>query len=168
MAKTYIDSVGGELQQKVAIDTSAGAADAAKLIATDAAGKLPVSMLPNGVELQVKNMPSFENLAAHDLVHVYNDAGTVKARKADASNALPANGYALSAVTAPAAVDVYFSGIIAGFVGLTPAARYFLSDTAGGVTTTPPTTSGHIVQFVGTAVSTTEIDFTPVDYIRLA
>lgn len=167
-ANTYLDIVAGEHQQKAAIQTSAGAADAGKIPALDSGGKLPVSMLPSGVGPEVKNYPTFENLGARDIVNVYLDSGTLKLRKADADNNLPAHGYVTGAVTAPAAADVFFEGIIVGFVGLTKGARYYLDITAGGVTATPPTGTGTLVQLIGIAVSDTEINFEPSDYVKLA
>lgn len=165
---TYLDNVAGEMQQKAAINTSAGAGDAGKIPALDAAGRLSPTMLPVGVGVLTKSVISSENLAARDMVNVYNNAGTLNVRKADANNNMPCNGYVTAAVTSPAAADVYFDGIISGFVGLTPGARYYLSITAGEITATPPSGSTEIVQFIGYAVSATEIEFDPTDYVRLA
>lgn len=167
-ANTYLDSNAGELQQKAAINTSAGAGDAGKIPALDSNGRLSPTMLPVGVGVLVKNVVTSENLAARDLVNLYNNGGVITARKADADNNMPVHGYVTQAVTSPAAVDVYFDGIISGFVGLTPGARQYLSTTAGGRTETPPSGSTNLVQYIGLAVSATEIEFDPEDYIRLA
>lgn len=45
-----------------------------------------------------------------------------------------------------------------GATTLTPGANYFLSPTAGKITLTAPTGSGQVVQLIGTALSTTELD----------
>ena len=51
--------------------------------------------------------------------------------------------------------DIKATGSVTAYVGLTPGERYFLSETApGGIQTTVPTTSGHVIKFVGTALST--------------
>lgn len=164
---TFLDSVSGEIRQKAAINTSAGAGDAGKIPALDAAGRLSPTMLPVGVGVLVKSVISSENLAARDMVNVYNNAGTLNVRKADANNNMPCNGYVINAVVSPAACDVYFDGIISGFTGLTPGARQFLHTTAGERTETPPSASGDLVQYIGVALSATEIEFDPADYVKL-
>lgn len=168
MANKYLNIVAGIITQIEALVTSAGAGDAGKIPALDAAGRISATMLPVGVGVLVKSVVSSENLAARDMVNVYNNAGTLNVRKADANNNMPVHGYVINAVVSPAAADVYFDGIISGFAGLTPGARYFLSETAGGVTTVPPSASGSYVQYVGVALSATEIEFDPDDYIVLA
>src|SRR4030066_299864 len=71
-----------------------------------------------------------------------------------------AGGFVLAGVTAPAEAIVYFEGTNTGLAGLTLGARYYLNTTAGGVVaTTPPSASGNVVQYVGRAISTTEIAF---------
>lgn len=167
-ANTYLDSVSGETQQKAAINTSAGAGDAGKIPALDAAGRLSATMLPVGVGVLVKSVATSETLAARDLVNVYNNGGTLNVRKADANNNMPVHGYVIALATHPTNADVYFDGIIPGFAGLTPGARQFLSTTAGARTETPPSASGDLVQYVGVALSATEIEFDPDDYVRLA
>ncbi len=168
MANKYIALVTGILTQIEGLVTSAGAADAGKIPATDSAGRLSATLMPVGVGVLAKSIVSSENLAARDMVNVYNDAGTLKVRKADANNAMPAHGYVTAAVVSPAAGDVFFDvGIISGFTGLTPGARYYLSETAGEVTLTPPSTAASLVQFIGVALSATELEFDPKDHIVL-
>ena len=106
-----------------------------------------------------------EALAARDLVNVYSDSGVFKVRKADATDfTKPANGFVKDGVTSGDDADVFFSGELTGFTGLTPGV-YYLSTTAGGITSTPPSTSGNIIQRVATSTSATAITFeadTPV------
>jgi len=45
--------------------------------------------------------------------------------------------------------------------GLTAGSIYYASATAGGITTTAPSTTGQIVRIVGTALTTTELFFNP-------
>lgn len=45
--------------------------------------------------------------------------------------------------------------------GLTAGSTYYISETAGNITTTAPTTSGAIVRIIGYALSTTELFFDP-------
>jgi hypothetical protein len=52
---------------------------------------------------------------------------------------------------------VFFDDSNTALTGLTPGLTYYLSVTSGGVTTTPTTTTGQIVQEVGFAVSATTL-----------
>lgn len=152
-----INAQGKDLEIE-AIVASVGVADAGKIVALDNAGKLSLTFLPDGVGRDILTMPAFETLAADDFVNVFSDAGTLKARKADASqSARFAVGYVKSAVTSGANADVYFTGTISGS-SLTVGAEYFLSaTTAGKPATTVVTTAGQLCQKVGVATSTTQI-----------
>ena len=145
--------------------TSAGAEDSGKLPALDAAGRLDTSFMPTGIGADTSSIVSSENLAAGDLVNIWNNTGTANVRKADATVAgKEAHGFVLSAVTSPAAATVYFEGSNTGVTGLTPGPQ-FLSTTAGLCTATAPSAAGNVVQRVGLATSATSINFeagTPV------
>ena len=145
--------------------TSAGAGDSGKLPALDAAGKLDNSFMPTGIGADTSSIVSSENLAAGDLVNIWNNAAVANVRKADATVAgKEAHGFVLSAVTAPAAATVYFEGSNTGVTGLTPGPQ-FLSTTAGRCTATAPSAAGNVVQRVGFATSATNVNFqsqTPV------
>ncbi|MGH7291080.1 MAG: hypothetical protein ACREJT_07725, partial [Myxococcota bacterium] len=102
-------------------------------------------------------------------VSVWNDSGTQKVRKADATAAgKEATGFVLAGAASGANATVFFEGTNTQLSGLTPGARYYLDTTAGAVVDTPPTGSGNVVQFIGTAVSATEISFEPDAGIILA
>jgi hypothetical protein len=73
-----------------------------------------------------------------------------------------------SSVTSGQNATVYFEGNISGLSSLTPGARYYLSATPGGVTATAPSTATQLKQFIGKAISTTEISFEPEDGLVLA
>lgn len=47
-------------------------------------------------------------------------------------------------------------------VGLT-VGRYYLDTTAGGITATPPSATNNVSQYVGKAISATELNFEPDD-----
>lgn len=107
-----------------------------------------------------------EDLAAGNLVNVWNSSGA-KVRKADATTAgKEAHGFVKAAVTSGQPATVYFEGTVTRPV-LTPG-PYFLSTTAGGVTATAPSASGNVVQPIGVATSTTEIDFEAGQSVELA
>jgi hypothetical protein len=169
MPDKYIYNNQGTLTEREAKDSSAGAGDAGKIVALDSTGRLSSTMMPVGMGADTKTITASENLNAGNFVNIWNDAGTVKVRKADATTAgKEANGFVLNTVTAGSAVEVYFEGTNTQLTGLTGGAMYFLSTTAGGVTSTAPSASGNIVQKLGRALSDTEINFEPSDPIVLA
>lgn len=156
-AQKPLQLVAGVPTEVSALDSSAGAGDAGKIVALDAAGLLNANMMPAGIGQNLDSIVSFENLAAGDFVNIFDDTGTIKVRKADA-NGKKAHGFVLAAVTAPAAASVYGPGELnSQLSGLTIGAEYFLSETPGAVTTTAPTTSGAYVQPLGVAKATTAI-----------
>lgn len=164
----YIKNNAGTLTEEASIQASAGAGDAGKIVALDAAGKLDNSMMPTGIGADTASIVSSENLAAGDLVNVWNNAGTANARKADATTSgKEAHGFVLSAVTAPAAATVYFEGTNTAVTGLTPG-NQFLATTAGTATGTAPSGSGNVVQKVGVATSATTLNFEAQQPVVLA
>lgn len=142
------------------VNTSAGAGDAGKLPKLDAGGKLASSMMPAGLGADVRTVVASEAISAGNLVNLWSNAGTINARKADATVAgKEAHGFAQAAIASAASGEITFDGTISGLTGLTVGARYFLATTAGGITTTPPSAAGNIVQVVGVAPSATELIF---------
>jgi hypothetical protein len=154
--------INGLIEWVKAIAQSAGVGDAGKLIITDATGKLDSSFMPTGAYMPVQTITATETLAAGDFVNVYNSTGE-KCRLADATDASkPAHGFVLAAVDANDPAEVYlFNGINNVLSGLTPGARYYLCDSpAVGYTATPiAETTGYIHQYLGIAISTTELLF---------
>lgn len=163
MADKYLgidgNGVTSEVEGTVA---SAGAANAGEIVALDANGKLDPTVLPAGIGDPSKSISASESMTAPCLVNIHNSTGQ-KVRYADASAASAAKqamGFLKTSVTSPANVNVYFEGEIPGFVGLVPGATYYLSDTVpGGITNTPITAAGRILQRVGVATSDTTLDF---------
>lgn len=158
---SFLRLVAGRVQEVLGIQTSAGAGDAGKIAALDAAGRFDVTMMPVGVGPDVKIFPTSENLSAGNWVNVYDaGAGVMTARKADATTAgKECDGYVTAGTTSPANATVYFGGINNQLSALTGGAFYYLDTTAGaGVATTPPSGSGNVVQLLGKAISTTEIE----------
>lgn len=165
-APKFLRNVLGKLTEVVA--AVVGTADS--IVATDGTGKIDVSFLPTGVGPEVVTMVTSENLTAGQFVNIYNNGGTITARKADATtNGKPAHGFVLATTTSPASATIYLpSNINSSLSGLTLGAEYFLSTTAGGVTTTAPSATGNIVQRLGVANKTTEMAFVPYDTIEIA
>jgi hypothetical protein len=151
----------------VASQSSAGAADAGKIVALDATGKLDQTMMPVGIAADVAVITASEALSAGDFVNVWNSTGA-KARKADASTSgKEAVGFVLAAVSNGAAATVYFEGTNTAVTGLTPGLN-FLSTTPGAATATAPSTAGQVVQRIGYATAATALNFEPQEPIVLA
>jgi len=149
---------------------SAGAGDSGKIPALDATGKLDLSTMPVGLGAESDVITASEALAAGDFVNIWNSSGA-KVRKADASTAgKEAHGFVLSAVSSSASATVYrISQSNTQVTGLTPGAKQYLNPaTPGGHTETCPTTTGQVVQVLGSAISATSMNFMPGPAITLA
>lgn len=169
MADKYVSLNSGRLQEVEGTVVGGDPAQAGDLVALDGSGLLDATILPSGVGPDIKSVTAGEALSAGDFVNIYNDAGTVKAQKADATaSGKEVDGFVLSGATSGVAVDVYFEGRNTQLSGLTIGARYYLNTTAGAVTTTVPSSSGNVVQYVGRALSATELAFEPSEGIILA
>lgn len=184
--------VAGRIKQLATIAASAGAGDADKIPATNASGVLAPSLLnaaetgnskvlmtksdgtidssvmPAGFGAATASIVASEALAANDLVNVWDDGGTPKVRKADATTeGKEAHGFVLAAVSSSASATVYFDDRITGLTSKTPGARQYLSTTPGLMVETAPSAAGNVVQCVGKAYSTTAVDFEPQEPITL-
>jgi hypothetical protein len=160
----YLDT-SGKPKERSLNDASSGVGDAGKGVALANDGKLDPSLFPSNIGSPVFTYTASETLAAGDLVNLWNDSGTVKMRKADASVAnKQAHGYVKAAVSSGASGSMYseFGGVITGLTSLTGGNDYFLSATVpGGVSTVVPATAGALVQYIGVAKSATELYFNP-------
>ena len=158
MAKDKFISVdsNGNLLEESAIGSSAGAGDASKIVRTGSDGKIDGTLIPGSETL---TLMASENLTAGDWVNIWDDSGTAKMRKADASNGIShvCHGFVLETITSGATGKFYGEGINTQITTLSIGNTYFLSGTPGAETTTPPTTTGHILQKLGVAVGTTAI-----------
>ncbi len=156
----FVTLINGIQNLVTAISTSAGVADANKIVATGADGRLANSLMPVGIGAAVATIVASEALAAGDFVNIWNNAGTRNVRKADASNNRPAHGFVLSSVASAASATVYQQGENTGLTGLTPGEIRFLSATTAGTSTTaPPSTAGHLIQELGVSYSATSLLF---------
>lgn len=156
----YLENSSGEITEKRANQTSAGAGDAGVIIAANSLGVLDETFLPAGVGPDLIDLVVSEAIGQGKYVNIFDDAGTTKARLADNSNGRVAWGWAKTAAAAPGdTVRVYFEGPNPYLTALTVGSKYFLA-TAGGVTATPPTAIGgaQFSQVVGRATKTTEIN----------
>ena len=163
MADKYLrlGTTGFPTEQEATV-VSTGASDAGKIIALASNGKLDPSVVPTGFGTPTYTGNAGENLAAGDYVYI-NASGNVLKADASAANASKAAvGFVLVAVSNGNPATVYLEGNNDAHTGLTVGAAYFLSATTPGApTTTIPTTAGHVVQYLGRAVSSTTIAFDP-------
>jgi len=152
----YITRVGNKKVLKQTIQSSSGAADADKVISTDGDGFIDPSFLR---DTEVFDREASENIASRDAVNIFDDAGTAKARKADASAfSTRATGFVVVGVLVTETARIISEGKIGGFAGLTIGDPVFLSASVpGGITQTPPTGAGEVWQKLGDATSATEI-----------
>lgn len=157
----FLNLTAGVPTQETAINTSAGAGDASKLIKLDSSGRIDATMMPIGTDIETQSITTSEALSAGDLVNLWNSTG-LKARKADATAAgKEAHGFVLASASSGAAAQVYFDGIVSGLSGMTVGARQFLATTAGARTETAPSGGGNMAQIVGVALSATTMKFRP-------
>lgn len=160
--------IGGAtgITEDTSVATSAGAGDSGKIPNLDSGGKLDTTFMPTGFGADTVSLTTGEALTAGNLVYVAA-AGT--AFKADAtSSTKQAVGFVLSSASSGASATVYFgSGLVTGLTGLTAGSIYYLSATAGAITTTAPTGTGKIQQQVGIAANTTTLYFEPQPAILL-
>lgn len=164
-AKKFLRLVNGVLTEIFGVQASAGAGNAGDLVSLDNSGRIDNSMMPVGIGADTATITASESLGAGDWVNIWNDTGTAKVRKADATTAgKEVNGFVLSAVTSGNPATVYFEGTNTQVTGQTPGPVY-LQTTAGTGGTTIPSASGNVVQQIGVAVSATAVNFernTPV------
>lgn len=148
----------GRQKQEQGVNTSAGAGDADKLARLDATGRWSTTMMPVGVGPDTQSITASENLSAGDFVNIWSGG----VRKADATTSgKEANGFVLSAFLSGASALVYKDSSNTAVSGKTVGDRQYLSTTAGASTATAPSSSGNVVQFLGVASLTTQIDFEP-------
>lgn len=167
-ASKFLALVSGRIREIVATVASSGVADDGKIVALGADGRLDNSVLPVGIGAETKLIQASENLSAGNLVNIWDSGGQFRVRKADASVAgKEANGFVLASVTSGQSAQIYLEGTITGLAGLLPG-RYYLATAPGEMTSSAPAASGNVVQYIGEAVSTTEVTFERNDGIILA
>lgn len=109
-------------------------------IKTQQSGSVSAGVIVEEFDAFVGTLTTAESITVRDAVAIDFDSGIYRIFKADADAAnrnTSFAGFALQTVSSNAAVDVHAFGPLSGFVGLTVGATYYLSTTAGAITTTP-------------------------------
>jgi hypothetical protein len=154
----YLDLVTGRPARQTPVTTSAGAADAAKIIQTNAAGQVDITLLPSGIGPDSVTVLTSAALTAGMQVNIFNNAGTANVRPAIATSlSTEYHGYVTAAFASGVQATVFFDDNNTAVTALTPGVQYLSATTAGGVSITPPSTAGQIVQRVGVATSATSL-----------
>ncbi|MGA2433932.1 MAG: hypothetical protein ABSG25_01465 [Bryobacteraceae bacterium] len=164
MATNKYLALNGDTPQQVAFTvTSAGSANGGQGVATDATGHLDPSVMPIGVAPETDQIVASENLTAGAFVNLWTNSGVINARNADnTTSGKEANGFVLSGYTSSQTATVYRIGQSnTQLTGLTPGAKYYLGTIGGTISSVSGLTTGNIMQFVGKAISATEIEFIP-------
>jgi hypothetical protein len=107
-------------------------------------------------------MNTSEAFAGGEFCNIHASSGA-KIRKANATDdTKPVNGFVPAAIASPGSGTMIAPGTkLTGLAGLTPGVPHYLSTAAGGITDTPPSAAGNLVQEVGVALSATELLFNP-------
>ena len=117
------------------INSSTGATDADKPIATNAAGELDASFLPVGVGAETLDFVAGVQISSNQFVNIYYDGVSQYLLQKANSNYSDrwAHGFIRQGVAIGETAVVYFSGVIDDFTGLVPNQPIFL-DNLGRVT----------------------------------
>jgi hypothetical protein len=98
-----------------------------------------------------------ETLVATDAVYI-SAADTVSKAECDVATSSYLIGFATAGAASAAPVTVRKNGYLGGFSTLTAGARYYLSATAGAITSTLPVGTGNVIVQAGYAKNTTTLD----------
>src|SRR3990167_2308241 len=92
-------------------------------------------------------------------------ANTVKKADSDAAGTADGIAFAIATVLTTAEGLYQFHGVLGGFTGLVADTKYYVSATAGAITSTKPASNPC---FVGIAISTTELLIMPRGVLSIA
>lgn len=165
---TFLALVNGILAQVRGVQVG-GIGNANAIPALDAVGRLDVSMMPVGTDVEVQSVTASEALNAGAWVNIFDAGGSVfKCRNADGTVAgKHAHGYVLAAVANGALAQVFSDGANTQVVGMTPG-DVFLTTAPGIGGSAPPAAAGNVVQCLGVALNATTVDFKPSRPVTLA
>lgn len=109
----------------------------------------------------IATIEATELIIASSAVNLYNVAGTLKARNANATDhTKPCMGIAPAAIASGGFGKVTLRGFLV-IGGVTPGTLYYTSTTSGQITATKPAGAGNLVQCIGFGLDATTIYFNP-------
>lgn len=151
---TYTVASLSSTDSTITITTGSGTlaltVDQANLTLSSIGGQITVTQSPGAVTATAGST----SISAGAMIYL-DSSGLIQL--ADANTALPATGFAPAAISATVSGTVIIgNGPNAGVTSLTAGTSYFLGHN-GAVTATPPTTSGYVLQKVGSAQTTTKL-----------
>lgn len=144
----------GTTKLLTAINSSLGAGDANKILMTNSQGKVDVTFMPEGLEIQVESAIATEDLIAGNFVNFYDNGGVPSVRKAIANDIDKiANGFVLNNFLTGATALIYTKGVNTS-LGSTEGSKYYLSATTAGLgtITAPSQVTGNFLQVLGFGV----------------
>jgi len=110
-----------------------------------------------------------ETISKRDAIYLHTDGLAYRASAKSLSSSFEV-GFALSGAISGNSfpVDTREGKVLGGFVNLDVGARYFLSESFGGISTLGPSSAGSIVYQVGIAKTSEELIFKPRLLVRKA
>lgn len=114
---------------------------------------------PTSISTIKVNATAGENLVAGDLAYLKSDGKYWKASVSSSSTGTQKLLLANATINADAVGEFIAYGTFTTS-GLTAGAVYYMS-TGGGISTTPPSTQDYVIRPIGTASSTTTLEFDP-------
>lgn len=130
---------------------------AGQVLTSDGLGQVTFQDVPTASATRICTSYTASGAIADAEAVYISAASTVALADASAESTARVIGFADGAIADTTSGDICHDGVLDGFTGLTPGARYFLSETAGAITTTPPTSDESAVVQVGIAKSATEL-----------
>ena len=162
MPQGFLARVNGVTRQLLGLAVSAGSADAGKIVALGADGRLDNSLMPVGIGANTISATASEAIGAGKFVNFHAVGGAINVRLADNSNGRQADGYVKDSVSNAATATVYpLDGVNSALTGLVVGTRYYLG-TAGGVIAAPLVETdtanvNKVSQCLGVAQTATEL-----------
>lgn len=169
----FLARVGGFTEQVFALVTSTGVADAGKIVATDATGKLDASLMPAGIGGGAVPIVGISDgvITAGSFVSFYASGGVLSVKLASNTDK-PADGYVTEDYVADDPAEVYpLDDTNSHLTGLSVGSTYWLGE-GGAVIDVPLDESlignvGKYSQQLGIAISATELRTSDYSFVKL-
>lgn len=134
-----------------------------------AIGQLIFNQQPGQPQGTIIGGPASEAILLGAPINLFASGGKLTIRNANSTNSTrPCHGFCtqLSGIASGGQGSVDCGIRIVPAIGLTLGANYWLGPTNGGLQTTPDTAAGHIEQYLGIAISATQLLIKPTDWIQ--